>query len=134
MIGSNTSECTTVNALGEEYPLAYNLNVAARLQATFGSQQAWIEKIYPKDGEPDLNALIETCKEFINEGIDIQNDTAEENRDFITKKQAGRILTEVGTEVFISAMAKSQSDEVQTVDTVEDDEEENEEDSTPSKD
>jgi len=131
MIGSNTSECTTVNALGEEFPLAYNLNVAARLQETFGSQQAWIEKIYPKDGEPDLNALIETCKEFINEGIDIQNDTADKKRAFISKKLAGRILTEVGAEAFIVAMVESQSDSSKET---EQDDEDIEDNSTPSND
>jgi len=127
MIGDNTKEYETIKALGETYPLAYNLNVAARLQATFGSQREWIDKIYPKDGEPDLNALIETCKEFINEGIDIQNDTTDKKREFITKKMAGRILTAVGTGEFLSKMADTNKSE-----STEEPEDETEEDNTPS--
>ena len=33
---------------------------------------------------------------MINEGIDIENETAEIKREFLTEKQIGRIITEIG--------------------------------------
>ena len=35
---------------------------------------------------------------MINEGIDIENETAETKREFLTEKQVGRIITELGIE------------------------------------
>ena len=35
---------------------------------------------------------------MLNEGIDIENETAETKQPFLTSKQVGRMLTEVGIE------------------------------------
>lgn len=47
-------------------------------------------------GEPNAKAVIFGFTEMINEGIDIQNDEQGTNEPFISKKQVGRIITEIG--------------------------------------
>lgn len=55
-------------------------------------------------GEPDAKAIIFGFTEMINEGIDIENDEkraqgdAQSLRPFITIKQGGRLITEIGLE------------------------------------
>ena len=97
----NELELEKINAGGKEYPIAYNLNVQSRLQKKFGSLKKWIELIFPteKDDdeqEADFEAIIITAKELINEGIDIENDSRNEKRDYISQAEAGRIISEIG--------------------------------------
>lgn len=48
--------------------------------------------------EIDVKALKFGITEMINEGIDIENDKQEIKREFLTNKQVGRIITELGIE------------------------------------
>ena len=51
-----------------------------------------------KENEVNIGALKFGITEMINEGIDIENETAETKREFLTEKQVGRIITELGIE------------------------------------
>lgn len=107
-----------------KYPLAYNLNVQARLQKEYGSLRKWLEKIAPQkkdkedeEQEVDIEAVIITARELINEGINIENDNLIEKRPYISKEEAGRIVSRVGIAVLrdklfeMSASGKEENEE-----------------------
>lgn len=82
---------------GKEYPLVFNLNVMEAIQEEYGSLDKWGEITDGRsNGEPDAKAVIFGFTEMINEGIDIQNE--EEGTDIkpFTRKQVGRMITEIG--------------------------------------
>lgn len=92
---------------GKEYPLAFTLNVMENVQETYGSIDKWSEALQPKpyvdevtkeekNPEPKLKDLIWTLREFINEGIDIENEESNDKRPFLTHKQVGRLITSFG--------------------------------------
>ena len=49
-----------------------------------------------KKQEPNIGALKFGITEMINEGIDIENENLETKREFLTAKQVGRLITELG--------------------------------------
>lgn len=85
-----------------DYPLVFNLNVIEKIQEKYGSYEKWGEMTERKENEEgektevNIGALKFGITEMINEGIDIENETAETKREFITEKQVGRIITEIG--------------------------------------
>lgn len=103
----NELELEQIKVGAVKYPLAYNLNVQARLQKEYGSLRKWLEKIAPqkkdkKDNEEqevDIEAVIITARELINEGINIENDNLIEKRPYVSKEEAGRIVSRVGIAV-----------------------------------
>ena len=78
------------------YKLVFNLNVMESIQSEYDSIEKWGELTDGKNGEPDAKAVIFGFTEMINEGIDIQNEDAEEKIPFLTRKQVGRMITEIG--------------------------------------
>lgn len=83
----------------EKYPYIYSLNVMSVIQNEYGSLAKWGNLVEPKDGsEANLQALIDFFTEAINDGIDLENEKTKNNRPFVTKRQTGRILAEVGFE------------------------------------
>lgn len=105
---------------GVSYPMAFNLNVMERIQEEYGSMTKWSELISPKDGEPNFKTVIFSFKEFINEGIDIENDDLDIKRPFLTHKQSGRLVTKAGLVDSANAIAQIASDSTNTGDSVED--------------
>jgi len=87
---------THITAGEKQYPLAFTMNVMEELQEHFGSLDAWSNAIQPDEGEPKFRDVIHTFQTFINEGIDIENEDAEEKREFLTHKQVGRIISNIG--------------------------------------
>ena len=82
---------------GKKYYLVFDMNVVETLQTKYGSFNKWSDLIQPSDGsECNLEALKFGFCEAINEGIDICNEDSEEKLDFLTLKQIGRIITDVG--------------------------------------
>lgn len=91
-----------------EYPLVLNLNIIDLVQDKYKSLEKWADliegKIRNNKGEiikkvtPSIKDIKWFFKEAINEGIDIENESSENKRSFITEKQAGRIITEIGIE------------------------------------
>lgn len=95
----------TVN--DKEYPMAFTLNVMESIQETYGSIDNWSKALEPEPyinletkeeikPEPKMKDIIWTFKEFINEGIDIENEEKGESRPFLTHKQVGRLVTYIG--------------------------------------
>ena len=81
----------------DKFPFIYTLNVMEAIQEKYGSLQEWSNLIESKTNpEPDVKALIFFFTEAINEGIEIENEEKGENRQLLTPKQVGRIITEIG--------------------------------------
>ena len=87
-----------INYKGIDYPLVFNLNVIEKIQGKYGSYEKWGEMTEGKENEVNIGALKFGITEMINEGIDIENETAETKREFLTEKQVGRIITEIGVQ------------------------------------
>lgn len=81
----------------KEYKLVFNLNVMETIQEKFGTIEKWGSLTDGSDrGEPDAKAVIFGFTQMLNEGIDIANEENGTNDPFLTEKQVGRIITEVG--------------------------------------
>lgn len=81
---------------GKEYKTVFNLNVMEKIQDEYKTVDSWAEMTDGKSGEVNIKALIFGIREMINEAIDIDNDENGTNEPFLTHKQVGRIVTEIG--------------------------------------
>lgn len=79
-----------------EYPLAFTMNVIEKIQEKYGSYEKWGDMTDGKEKEVNIGAVKFGITEMINEGIDIENENLETKRVFLTPKQVGRIITELG--------------------------------------
>lgn len=79
-----------------KYPLAFTMNVIEKIQDKYGSYEKWGDMTDGKEQEVNIGALKFGITEMINEGIDIENESLETKREFLTSKQVGRIITEIG--------------------------------------
>lgn len=95
-------EKVSVKWKGVDYNLVFNLNVMEQIQEEYGSISAWGE-LTDNEKEPNAKAVIFGLTAMINEGIDIDNEDNEGVEGYtikkmLTKKQVGRLLTDVGIE------------------------------------
>lgn len=81
---------------GKDYPLTFNFNVIEKIQDKYGSYEKWGEMTDGKEQEINIGALKFGVLEMINEGIDIENENKEDKMEFVSLKQVGRIITEIG--------------------------------------
>ena len=82
---------------GQKYDVVFDMNVIESIQNKYESFNNWSDLIQPKDGtECNIEALKFGFCEAINEGIDIANEDREEKLDFLSLKQIGRIITDIG--------------------------------------
>ena len=82
---------------GQEYTLVFNLNVMEQIQEKYGTVDKWAELTDGSDTkEPNAKAVIFGFACMINEGIDIENDENGTDIKFLTLKQVGRLITDVG--------------------------------------
>lgn len=100
----------TVN--GTEYPLVFNLNVMEKIQEEYETIDRWGELTEGK--ELDVKALKFGITEMINEGIDIENENSEVKRDFLSSKQVGRLITEIGLQKLAEDVQKTVVDSTKT--------------------
>ena len=82
---------------GIKYPMIFTLNVMESIQEEYGSLDKWKELM--KEDEPNIKALKFGFGEMLNEGIEIENETAETKRELLNPKQIGRIITEAGINI-----------------------------------
>lgn len=87
---------------GVNYNLVFNLNVMEEIQEEYGSVSAWGE-LTDNEKEPNAKAVIFGLTAMLNEGIDIDNEDNQNvdgyvQKKFLTRKQVGRLLTDVGME------------------------------------
>ena len=89
---------TAIEYKDKTYKMVFNLNVMEEIQDEYGSLREWGELTDGKssDGEPNVKALIFGLRAMLNEGIEIENDENESDIKPLSKKQVGRMLTEVG--------------------------------------
>ncbi len=81
----------------KEYPIAFTLNVMEAIQDKYGSMKEWGDILQPpKNEEPKIKDIKWTFTQFINEGIDIEDEEKNEKRTLLTEKQVGRLITIVG--------------------------------------
>ena len=78
------------------YTMVFNLNVMEAIQERYGTIDKWAELTDGQAGEPNAKAVIFGFTEMINEGIDIANEENGTDEKFLTLKQVGRIITDVG--------------------------------------
>lgn len=90
-----------------EYPLVFNLNVMEVIQEKYGTLEKWGELTDGKEQEIDVKALKLGIAEMINEGIDIENEKLENKRDFLSEKQVGRLITDIGLEKMANDVQKT---------------------------
>lgn len=81
---------------GKEYKTIFNLNVMEKIQDEYKTVDNWGSLTDGKSGEVNIKALIFGITEMINEAIDIDNDENGTNEPFVSHKQVGRIVTEIG--------------------------------------
>ena len=86
----------TLQYNGKDLPFVFNLNVMEKIQEEYKTLDKWATLTDGTKGEPNAKAVIFGFTEMINEGIDIQNENNGTNEPFYTKKQVGRIITEIG--------------------------------------
>ena len=79
---------------GIKYPMIFTLNVMEDIQSEYGSLDKWMELVKAK--EPNIKALKFGLGGMLNEGLEIENETAETKRELLEPKQVGRIITELG--------------------------------------
>jgi hypothetical protein len=99
---ANKMEKVAVEWKGVTYNLVFNLNVMEEIQEEYGSISEWGD-LTDNEKEPNAKAVIFGLMCMINEGIDIDNvDNAGVAgyvpKTFLSKKQVGRLLTDVGME------------------------------------
>ena len=80
----------------KEYLLVFNLNVMETIQEEYGTLDEWGGLTDGSRGEPNAKAVLFGFTQMINEGIDISNEENGTDIPFMTKKQVGRLITEVG--------------------------------------
>lgn len=81
---------------GQKYQLVFNLNVMEEIQEEYKTVDKWGALTDGSKGEPNAKAIIFGLTAMINEGIDISNEEDGTDIKPLTKKQVGRLLTEVG--------------------------------------
>lgn len=99
----------------KEYRIAFNLNVMERIQEEYGTVEKWGGLVdgSSKSGEPDAKALIFGFTEMLNEGIDIGNDEEGRKDRPLTRRQVGRMVTEVGVAEAARAMNETIAESVE---------------------
>lgn len=89
----------------KKYPIVFNINVMEEIQEAYGSISKWGSIVENAEGgEPKVKDLKVGLMYMINEAIDIENEKKGENKPYLTTKQVGRLITEVGFEEVVKAI------------------------------
>lgn len=88
-------ELTAITYKGDKYELVFNLNTMELIQEEYGTVEEWGNRI-ENTAEPKAKDIKFGFTAMLNEGIDIYNDEHEEKRAYLTEKQVGRIISEIG--------------------------------------
>lgn len=96
----NKVEKSYIDYKGVKYELVFNLNVMEEIQAEYGSVEAW-GNLVEAEAEPKAKDIKYGFTAMLNEGIDIYNEEHADDEDFkarsfLTEKQVGRIISELG--------------------------------------
>lgn len=84
---------------GRDYALVFNLNVMEEIQEEYGTIEKWGELTDGRSGgEPNAKAVIYGFTKMLNEGIDMENEENGTDIKPFTRRQVGRMITEIGFE------------------------------------
>lgn len=88
----------TLEYKGKKYKLVFNLNVMEVIQDKYRTLENWgkLTDGAKNNGEPNAKAVIFGITAMLNEGIDIENEENGTEEKMLTKKQVGRMITEIG--------------------------------------
>lgn len=88
----------TLEYKGKKYKLVFNLNVMEVIQEKYGTLKNWgkLTDGAENESEPNAKAVIFGITAMLNEGIDIDNEEKGTKEKMLTKKQVGRMITEIG--------------------------------------
>lgn len=88
----------TLEYKGKKYKLVFNLNVMEVIQEKYGTLKNWgkLTDGAENESEPNAKAVIFGITAMLNEGIDIENEENGTSEKMLTKKQVGRMITEIG--------------------------------------
>lgn len=89
---------------GQEYHLAFNLNVMQAIQDEYGTLDEWGKQTEGENGEPNAKAVIFGFAAMLNEGIDIDNEDNNTDIKPLTLKQVGRLIGSVGLDAISKQM------------------------------
>lgn len=93
---------------GNEYRIVFDINVLETIQNQYGLFTNWFKLVNVSGNEEiNLEALIFGIQEMLNEGIDIDNEDRDEKLPFLTHKQVGRIISEIGLQIMSEKMSTS---------------------------
>lgn len=89
---------TYIEYKGIKYDVVFDMNVIESIQNKYESFNKWTDLVQPNEEgkECNIEALKFGFAEALNEGIDIANEDREIKLEFLTLKQVGRIITEIG--------------------------------------
>ena len=101
---------------GRQYRIVFNLNVMEAIQDEYGTLDNWGALTDGKahEGETDIKALIFGLREMLNEAIEIDNEDNGTNDPLLTRKQVGRMLTDIGVGKLTEDMNKLVVDSTKT--------------------
>lgn len=89
----------------KSYPLAFSFNVMEQVQDTYGTMDAWTKTLQAEQGkEIKMKDLIWTFQQFVNEGIEIENEEKNINNPLLSHKQIGRLITNADMKELVSVM------------------------------
>ena len=108
----NNEKVFSIGEGDDKVTLAFNLNVMAKIQAEYGSVNAWASMLEddPKKpkrgGEPDMQAFLNGFTFMLNEGVEIDNETrqADQHKPPYTQSQVGRLIGKWGQNAVSDAM------------------------------
>ncbi len=81
----------------KKYPLCMNLNVIEGIQEKYQTIEDWFNAIDNIKGSmPKIKDLKVGLTMMINEGIDVENERNNTNEPYLTERQVGRIMSEIG--------------------------------------
>ena len=91
-------------ANGDKYPVIFSFNVLEEIQNRYDSFDNWSHVIEGEElvddkwekKEPKIKDIKYFIKVAINEGIDLENEKENTKKPFLTDKQVGRLISEVG--------------------------------------
>lgn len=101
----------TVTYKGIEYKLVFNLNVMEEIQEEYESIEKWSE-LTDAGTEPNMKAVNFGLTAMVNEGVEIYNEDHENDegftpRKYLTKKQVGRMVSEIGLGMITKKLNKT---------------------------
>lgn len=91
----------------KEYKIVFNLNVMEEIQDEYKSLDEWGKLTDGSQGEPNIKALIYGFTAMLNEGIEIDNEENGTDIKPFTKKQVGRMITDIGLDTMANTLSET---------------------------